>query len=361
MKRLMKKRPSLTLTLLMTLLVFTSLVVSLGITILLFIILVRAGVWQQQLADGSIDLEMLVTLVALSSLVIGTGLAAVFSRLPMKSVHRFLKSMEQLGGGEYTTRLKFEKPLSLLPLVQDVEGSFNNLAAELEHTENLRNDYLNNFSHEFKTPIVSIAGFAKLVRKGNLTEQQKDEYLGIIEEESMRLSRMASNALELTKIENLTILTDVTAYNLSEQLRGCLLLLEDRWSSKELELHLELGEFPVRGNKELLQQLWLNLLDNAVKFTPPGGEIAVLVEKIQDALQIRIFNTGSEIPTEALDKIFRKFYQADESHATEGNGIGLSIVKRVAELHGGTVCAESAEGRTTFVVTLPERKGDSYA
>ena len=228
------------------------------------------------------------------------------------------------------------------------------MAEELEGTEMLRSDFVNNFSHEFKTPIVSIAGFVKLLRRGNLTKEQKEEYLAIIEEESLRLASMASNVLSLTKVENQTILTEVKVYNLSEQIRSCLLLLENKWTKKNTEFSLEFGEVNISADEELLKQVWINLLDNAIKFSPEGSAVEIFIAENDDTVSVKITNTGSEISQEHIGKIFGKFYQADESHSGEGNGVGLAVVKRIVELHSGKVTAESENNTTTFTVFLPK-------
>ena len=219
---------------------------------------------------------------------------------------------------------------------------------------------VNNFSHEFKTPIVSIAGFAKLLSREDLTEEQRAAYLRAIEEESMRLSVMATNVLALTKIENQTILTDVSSFNLSEQLRSAVLLLEGKWTKKELELSLDFDEYEIEANEELLREVWINLLDNAVKFSPVGGLVAVTIADLGTTMMVTVSNEGQGIPSEKLSKIFNKFYQADESHATAGNGVGLAIVKRIVELHGGTVCVESEDGEVAFAVTLPKQAKGAF-
>ena len=246
-----------------------------------------------------------------------------------------------------------EQKLYKVPVIQTLTDSFNTLASELENTEMLRSDFINNFSHEFKTPIVSIAGFAKLLKRGNLTETQKAEYLDIIEEESLRLSAMATNVLNLTKVENQSILTDISEYNLSEQLRTCVLLLEAKWERKRLEPELDFDEIQIEGSQELLKEVWINLLDNAVKFAPEGSSILLKAEETPEAVTVTVKNEGPDIPPEAMSRIFNKFYQADESHAAEGNGVGLAIVKRVVDLHGGTVEVVSSGGITSFSVTLP--------
>ena len=211
------------------------------------------------------------------------------------------------------------------------------------------------FSHEFKTPIISIAGFAKLLKKGNLKEEQKKEYLDIIEEESLRLSYMATNVLNLTKVENQTILTDVTSYNLSEQIRACVLLLENRWTKKKIEFSLEFDEYEINANEELLKQIWINLIDNAIKFSTDYGMIMIRIKESNDRYKISIANTGTEIPKESMPKIFNKFYQADESHASEGNGVGLAIVKKIVDLHKGSIEVESENGFTVFEIELDRK------
>ncbi|MPM07787.1 Alkaline phosphatase synthesis sensor protein PhoR [bioreactor metagenome] len=231
--------------------------------------------------------------------------------------------------------------------------SFNALAEELQNTEMLRSDFVNNFSHEFKTPIVSIRGFAKLLQKGNLPAEQQREYLGIIADESTRLAEMATHVLDLTKIENQSILTDVTRFNLSEQIRGAVLLLEKKWSQKGLTIAAEFDEYEIEANEEMLKQVWINLIDNSVKFSPQGGEIGLSIAKTADGIAVAVKNNGAEIAEEDQKRIFNKFYQGDTSHAAEGTGIGLAIVKRIVELHKGKISVVSSPRETVFTVSLP--------
>ena len=275
---------------------------------------------------------------------------------PLKPVDKLIDSMDKLSRGDYKTRLHFGKTVSKNKAFKEISESFNKLAEELENTETLRSDFINNFSHEFKTPIVSIAGLAKLVNKGNLTEEQKAAYLTAIEEESMRLASMATNVLDLTRVENQAILTDVTRFNLSEQMRSCILLLENKWTSKELDIQLDFEEYYIEANEELLKQVWINLADNAIKFSPKGGAVGFEIIDSDDYLTVLIRNEGEEISPDRIKKIWNKFYQADESHAHEGNGIGLAIVKRITELHDGEAAVECKNGFVTFSVTLPKKQ-----
>ncbi|MBQ9117312.1 MAG: HAMP domain-containing histidine kinase, partial [Clostridia bacterium] len=177
-----------------------------------------------------------------------------------------------------------------------------------------------------------------------------------IEEESMRLSYMATNVLNLTKVENQSILSGVTCFNLSEQIRAAVLLLEAKWERKNISFHLDFDEFEIEAGEELLRQVWINLIDNAVKFSPICGEVILDISEKETSYLIKIGNHGAEIPADKLDKIFGKFYQADESHASEGNGVGLAIVKKVVQLHCGSVSASSENGINTFTVELPKQQ-----
>ena len=191
-----------------------------------------------QLGETDLNVWSFVLYLLLWSLVIGAVLAFVTLRFPLKPVNKLLNAMSRLASGDYTVRLSFKGVFSRHPAVVELTNSFNQMASELEQTEMLRSDFINNFSHEFKTPIVSITGFAKLLKRGGRSEEKKKEYLDVSEEESRRLSQMATNVLDLTKVENQTILTDVAGYDLSEQLRTCVLVLESKWSRKHIDFSL---------------------------------------------------------------------------------------------------------------------------
>ncbi len=302
----------------------------------------------------NVEIYQAIEFLFLISLPTGIILAVLVSRTPLRPIRDLTAGMNRLADGDFSTRIVPGKVMKYYPPYVEVAESFNKLAQELESTELLRSDFVNNFSHEFKTPIVSIAGFAKLLNRGNLAVEQQKEYLSVIEEESMRLSYMATNVLNLTKIENQAILTDVTRFNLSEQIRSCILLLENKWIRKDIEFSLEFDEHEIRANEELLKEVWINLLENAVKFSKQGGLVRVSIRVLPEQYLVSVTNYGIEISAENQGKIWTKFYQADESHASEGNGVGLAIVKRVVELHRGSASVSSGNGATTFSVTLPK-------
>jgi signal transduction histidine kinase len=343
----------LALTLLLAAVIFSFMLVTMLLSAIIGYFLIRSGKIAT-LSDAALTPNKIIGMVTINSLVLGAIISTTISRFPLKPVNKIITQMNRLASGDYKARLEIDGPLAKHSAVKEVTDSFNRMAEELQSTEMLRSDFINNFSHEFKTPIVSIAGFAKLLRRGNLSAEKQAEYLAIIETESMRLSQMATNVLNLTKVENQTILTDVTEYNLSEQIRSCILLLSEKWERKEIEYALDFNEYTIRANEELLKQVWINLLGNAVKFTPIGGLIEVRITEQENNITVSVRNTGSEIAPEHQERIFNKFYQADESHASEGNGIGLAIVKRVVELHEGKVSVSSGSGSTTFTIILPK-------
>lgn len=303
--------------------------------------------------DGGLDSSAAklfpIIVSAFASLVLGTLFANFVIRIPLSPVKRLIEGMRRLADGHFDERVQ----LGDLAVYKDLSDSFNTLAAELQSTQMLRSDFVNNFSHEFKTPIVSIRGFAKILQRGELPEEERQEYLNIIVDESTRLSNMATNVLNLTRVENQNILTNIESFNLSEQIRKSILVLEKKWSKKKLTINADFDEHMISGNMELLNQVWINLLDNAVKYSPVGGSIDISIQDSGDGVCASIANYGPEIPPEQVRRIWDKFWQGDTSHASEGTGIGLSVVKKIVELHRGRAEVESTERKTRFSVYLP--------
>lgn len=352
MKTKEERKHRLSVTLLFSAIVivnFIAILVLVGIGLYLF---VRTGLLTNA-ESGEIPAAQLILIFIGASVVIGSCITLFLSRFPMKPVNDLLNIMNRLASGDFSVRINIPTPWDRHPGIVELSDSFNKMAEELESTEMLRSDFINNFSHEFKTPIVSIAGFAKLLKHEELTPRQR-EYVKIIEEESLRLSQMATNVLHLTKVENQAILTDVTTFNLSEQLRSCILLLSSSWEKKNIEFSLELREHNISGNEELLSHVWINLIDNAIKFSPENGIVEISIADYLNFIEVSVMNRGPEICPEDRQKIFNKFYQTDTSHATEGNGVGLAVVKKVVELHEGTITVQSEKGLTMFSVRLPK-------
>ena len=355
MKKQSKARIRRALTALFSKTIFLVLLSAVGISgVTLFILDITNVFGMLGIANVNIPLTFVIMVAVV--LLLSFLISVLIGKYPIKPFSDLINALNQLAAGDFKTRLKFGKAASKHKTFKEISESFNQLAEELENTETLRSDFINNFSHEFKTPIVSIAGLAKLVNKGNLTEEQKKIYLTAIEEESMRLASMATNVLNLTKIENQTILTDISTFNLSEQIRSCILLLENKWTQKNIEFELDLDEYKIEANEELLKQIWINLIDNAVKFSPNDGKVAIDIKEHANTITVFVENEGSNISPDNIHKIWNKFYQADESHASEGNGVGLAIVKKIVELHCGETQVSCQNGIVCFSVEIPKSR-----
>lgn len=289
-------------------------------------------------------------LFALVSLLVGITLSVVFSRFPLAPLRELMEATDRIAGGDYSARINLKSPAELKRL----SDKFNHMAAEIGSVEMLRNDFINNFSHEFKTPIASIQGFAEMLELDDLTREERAEYIRIIKEESARLTALATNILNLSKIEQQTILTGCTHFNVSEQIRQVIALLDQKWSEKGITVTFDCGEHFCTGNEELLKQVWINLMDNAIKFSPEQETVDISIREQEGLLRVSFANKGAPIPDAALTHVFDKFYQADTSHATQGNGLGLPIAKKVLELHGGTLEVSSQpDTGTVFTASIP--------
>lgn len=347
------KNSRFALTVLISIIVFFIFLFALVLVNSVILLLIATGVYRPEL-HGYSGIAMFMVTLSVASLLIGAIAAAIIVHIPLKPINTLINGIDSLASGAYSVRINQNGILKKMPLFTKLTDSFNTLAEELQNTEMFRSDFVNNFSHEFKTPIVSIAGFAKLIRKGGVSAEQKEEYLSVIEEESLRLSRMATNVLELTKIENQTILSNTASFNLSEQLRICILMLEEKWSAKDIDFKLEFREHFITADQELLAQVWINLIDNAVKFSPQNGTVEINIKTDEEYIYVSVLNSGKGIPPEKKERIFNKFYQLDESHSSEGNGVGLAVVKRIVELHNGKVTVNCEQNMTMFTVKLPK-------
>lgn len=290
---------------------------------------------------------ILLTLV--TSVLFGTAITRITAASFLHPIREVIEATNKLSAGDFSVRLDIRTS----PEFEELSESFNRMAEDLGNTELLRTDFVNNFSHEFKTPIVSIKGFAEMLKYEDLTPEERNEYLDIIIAESGRLSTLATNVLNLTKIENQTILSDKKRFNISEQIRNSIVILQQKWEEKKLDVSVEGEDIKLFGNEEFLSQVWINLLDNAIKFAPKGSQIDISIMQEADSFIYKIIDYGPMIDENTRERMFDKFYQGDKSHSTAGNGLGLTLVKRIVNLHDGTIDCDSKEDGTTFIVTLP--------
>ena len=232
--------------------------------------------------------------------------------------------------------------------------AINAMAAELAGTETLRTDFIANVSHELKTPLAVMGNYATMLQRPGITEEEKNEYAKAISEAARKLAQLITNILKLNKLENQQIFPQPKEFDLGEQLCECLLVFEDAWEAKNLEIETDIqDDVRIQSDPELLSLVWNNLISNAVKFTPDGGKISVTLKAEEHQVIVQVRDTGCGMKPEVGQHIFEKFYQGDTSHATQGNGLGLALVKRVVDILGGEIGVQSIRGQgSTFTVKI---------
>lgn len=295
--------------------------------------------------------------VLLISILSGAAIAVGLSKIFLSPMMKLGDAMRKVAGGDFTVRLDCT---SKIRDVREVYGSFNTMVKELGNTETLQTDFVSNVSHEFKTPINAIEGYASLLQDSQLTDEQKNAYIDKIIFNTRRLSDLVGNILLLSKVNNQTISLKASTFRLDEQVRQSILALESKWEKKEIEFDIDLDEIEYIGYENLLSHVWLNLIDNAVKYSPQNGQIRIRLKQLAGSVTFSIWDNGLSIPEADIGRIFNKFYQGDNSHASEGNGLGLALVRKiVAAAHGTINVTSSEDAGTEFVVALPNSSSDS--
>lgn len=295
--------------------------------------------------------------VLLISILSGAAIAVGLSKIFVSPMMKLGDAMRKVAGGDFSVRLDCT---SKIRDVREVYGSFNTMVKELGNTETLQTDFVSNVSHEFKTPINAIEGYASLLQDSQLTDEQKNAYIDKIIFNTRRLSDLVGNILLLSKVNNQTISLKASTFRLDEQVRQSILALESKWEKKEIEFDIDLDEIEYTGYENLLSHVWLNLIDNAVKFSPQNGQIRIRLKQLDGSVTFSIWDNGLPIPEADIDRIFNKFYQGDNSHASEGNGLGLALVRKIVAAAHGTINVTSSEDAwTEFVVALPNSSSDS--
>ena len=239
---------------------------------------------------------------------------------------------------------------------RELAESFNRMARELRSMESLRQDFISNVSHEIQSPLTSIGGFATLLKNAALQDEERTRYLEIIETECGRLSKLSENLLKLSTLESLNTPSEPRSYRLDRQIENVVLMLEPQWAAKDLAPELSLDRAPFSGDEDLLSQVWINLLHNAIKFSPVGGTVGISLSRGPGNVLFRISDEGIGIPPEEQLHIFERFYKVDKSRdrAIGGSGLGLALARKIVDMHGGKISVESRPGKgAAFAVELP--------
>lgn len=269
-------------------------------------------------------------------------------------VKRITDAAEKMMKGNFSVRIKTRKRFSTDDSFNEIAKCFNKMARELSGIETLRNDFVANVSHELKTPLAVIQNYGTLLQTPNLSEEKRNEYSGEITKAAKRLSDLISNILKLNKLENQRIFPEKQTFDLSEQLCECLLGFENVWDKKEIEIETDIQQdVIISSDSEMLSIVWNNLLSNAFKFTDNGGKVSVSLKADEKKAVVRVTDTGCGISGETGKHIFDKFYQGDTSHSSQGNGLGLALVKRIIDITKSDIAVESELGKgTSFTVRL---------
>ncbi len=271
-----------------------------------------------------------------------------------RPVKKIVAAAQKITEGDFSVRIEPLSGINRADGLDEVVECFNMMAKELSGVETLRSDFISNVSHEMKTPLAVIGNYGKLLEQSDLSDGERQEYAKAITEASRRLSDMITNILKLNRLENQQIYPHSEEYDLSEQLCLCLLQYENIWESKKIELETDIEDsVRIHADAELLSLVWNNLLSNAFKFTPAGGRVLLSLVSSEHHVTVKVKDTGCGIGSDVGSHIFDKFYQGDTSHATEGNGLGLTLVKRVVDILGGEISVESKVGAgSTFTVKI---------
>ena len=291
-------------------------------------------------------------ILAVMGLVVGIT-ATLFSRQFNRMVSGLTRGLKAVADGDFSQYLEPEEGGPLQPAYED----FNKMAEELQGVQTLREDFINSFSHEFKTPITAVSGFAELLQEPGLTEEERSQYLQIIAEEAHRLANLANSTLLMSRLESQHSIPEKEPFSLDEQIKRCTILLSSAWEKKRIAFSADLEPVSYVGNEELMRHVWINLLNNAIKFTPEGGEVSITLQCSPEQIQVQISDTGIGMSPEMISHIFDQYYQGEPNHTEKGLGLGLSIVHRIVELCGGQIQVDSIPDQgSVFTVLLPRSR-----
>lgn len=273
------------------------------------------------------------------------------SRVFIEPVAKLTDAMNQVAQGDFSVKLETH---SKIKDIRRAYASFNLMVQELSDTETLQTDFVSNVSHEFKTPLSAVEGYASLLQDTRLSQDERNIYIEKIISNTRRLSELVGNILLLSKISHQSLQTKLSEYSLDEQIRQCILALESKWEPKNIDFDIDLEEISYIGLENLMNHVWLNLIDNAVKFSPSGGTVKIKLYEKDASAVFSISNNGALISEHDKEHIFSKFYQGDTSRRSEGNGLGLALAKNIVDQAEGKITVESdPESGTVFTVVIP--------
>ena len=290
-------------------------------------------------------------MVSSASIVIGTTFSHFIGKKAIRFITNISDATKKVAKGDFN--VKVDEDIKVKELNQ-MARNFNLMIHELASMEMFRNDFINNVSHEFKTPLAAVEGYATLLQSKNISEEKRQSYVSKILYNTTRLSELTENILLISRLENQNISISKSEFSLDEQIRQIILLFEQDWTNRNINLDIDLDKVDYIGNEELLAQVWQNIIGNAMKFTPDNGLIKISMKKSNNNITVSVVDNGIGMDKDTQSRIFEKFYQGDKSHALKGNGLGLALVKQIIDFHNGNISVSSQEGKgSTFKIDLP--------
>lgn len=339
----MNKR-SLKMAVIFSLLIFAVLSLTSFLSMIMTARFFRPGMLRPGIGPGHFSFPMITSVMA------GCIISYLVTRRPIKTAEEISKATKAVAKGDFSIRLDEKTSVSEF---REMANNFNIMVRELESTEMLRKDFIENVSHEFKTPLSAIEGYSTLLQRKDLSEEKKEEYIKKILLSTRRLNSLTGNILLLSRLENQEVEISKRVFCLDEQIRECILLLEEKWSEKNIDLDIQLSACSYYASEELLFHVWHNIIGNAIKFVPKNGVVAIKLFYHNGDIIVMVSDSGPGMNDETRKRVFEKFYQGDSSRSTGGNGLGLSLAKRIIDLHQGEIMVHSEEGKgTAFTVRL---------
>lgn len=309
--------------------------------------------------DGYLSSEIyfvlaLATHIAVSSALLVAAVGITYKYSIQKPIENLTDAARAVAEGDFSVRLNPFRKDGKTDVISALYEDFNTMVEELASTEILKKDFVSNVSHELKTPLSVIQNLSAMLQSDGLSEKERKEYSVKIYDATKRLSSLVTDILQLSRLENQKIAADKADYNLSEQLCRCILNYEQVWEAKNIEINADLNQsIEIYSDESLMDIVWNNLLSNALKFTPQNGRINVSARLENGDITVTVEDSGCGMSAHDMKHMFDKFYQADASHATIGNGLGLALVKEILSLLKAEIYAESEQGRgTRFTVRL---------
>ena len=337
-----------------------SLILVIGISIAIFYLginnsindkLIDIHISSREQIEELLDIVRRSMFITIASVIVISVIMIQFATKKMLQPLRQLnEATKKVASGDFSVKLETKRQDE----VAELTDNFNEMVKELKSIECLQEEFVNNVSHEIKTPISSIQGFAKLLEEDDLSKEERKEYSAIIKEEADRLLYLSTNMLKLAKLENQERLENTEEICVAEQIRRTISVLEPKWKEKNIKFNVSLKEDKIFGERDLLFQVWMNIIENSIKYSKQNGQIDIKMKTEENKIITEIKDNGQGISKEECEKIFDRFYQIDKTHSGKGAGLGLAIVKRIIELSNGSINVKSELNKgTIFTITLP--------